>query len=302
MNAFADWLFSLLLGWTGRAANSVWNALTNSTQGISAFFSRYWLPILIVLVIGGTVADYVIWFVRRRPHYVWRSKFMQRDWERQLNGTEQTMEHGEMSSEYLKEIAGWVSDQEEPPLPELWQDAPQTQYSPYGEYSPQAEFVPEAAYSPQAGLSNEQYSNAPVYWQDSAPMSEDSASVPPETSLPYMDEYASEPLLPYTENAEQPLITAEMQYYYDSYSPPIAEQPVKETPPRRRRSERKHALGEKGGQRISRLFNRMPTHEDEDGMLDGLPPPVSQDAAFHSPVYPDSYRAGLDEHNDSHPD
>lgn len=299
MNAFADWLFSLLLGWTGRAANSVWNALTNNTQGISSFFSQYWLPVLIVLVVGGTIADYLVWFVRWRPHYVWRSKFMMRDWERQLVGTEQTMEHGEMPREYLREIAGWVSNQEEAPMPGLWQDAAPTEYDAQLEYAPDEGFYAQGDGDPRSDFPAEQYYDAPGDWQNITPATESNGVLPLEMPLPYMDEYSEELHGSGGREDEQPLITPEMQLYYDSYAPPVTNEEPNQVSPRRRRSERTRPMGEKGSQRLSRLLSRLPAKQDDDAILDGLPPPVSQDDAFHRPVYPDSYRAGYNDNSDA---
>lgn len=74
MNAFADWLFSALLGWTGRAANSAWNAVTNGSGGFGRFFAHAWFPLLLILLAAGTLFDFGIWFFRWRPDRLWRSR------------------------------------------------------------------------------------------------------------------------------------------------------------------------------------------------------------------------------------
>jgi hypothetical protein len=75
MNGFTNTILSLLLGWVRTFFNAVW-ALLDSDGGGSflAFVSGHWKTIFIFMCVGGFVVDRLIYLVRWRPYYVWRSK------------------------------------------------------------------------------------------------------------------------------------------------------------------------------------------------------------------------------------
>ncbi len=125
MNAFADWLFRALLGWTGQAANSIWNAVVNSAGGISDFFSRYWLGVLLVLIIGGTVLDYAVWFARWRPYLVWRSWLHRRKRRRMQTDAARSLDQGQMDEQAQSALAGWAAvPQDQSPVNDLYDTPP----------------------------------------------------------------------------------------------------------------------------------------------------------------------------------
>nr|MBR4281272.1 hypothetical protein [Clostridia bacterium] len=82
MGQFANALFSVLLGWVQSAAAGLWGLITNAE--ISVWFRwvlENWLPVTLLLCIGGVVIDFVVYLVRWQPYRVWRG-FLRRIRER----------------------------------------------------------------------------------------------------------------------------------------------------------------------------------------------------------------------------
>lgn len=286
MNAFANWLFTLLLGWTGGLANRAWNAVVNSAGGISDFFSRYWLLPVLVLIIGGTVLDYGVWFVRWRPYLVWRSWITRRRRDRSLRKAERDL-NGDYSDQHTREtLADWASTPEESyPVYDLGEQPAEQPFrftrAPQGPYFAQ-EQVQDAAYpqQPQAyGYEqppSHEYEQQPQYQEPGAESPQDDAIYMPQQTAEQEDaSYASQPY-----RAPQA----------DGYGFPYARQPEDPAsrgpePARRRRSDRRQRTVI---DRLSDLRDRIGGSENE-GMLDGLPAPVRHQEAFHDPVYPRGY-------------
>lgn len=270
MNAVADWLFSFLLGWTGNLFNGAWRSISSNSAGLNSFFSVIWLPLLLILLFAGTAIDFIVWFIRWRPHYVWRSRTLRKLAARQRNIP--APEQADMPDEYRGQIAEWVAE-DEPPLPELWENAPvEETYSYY-----------DAPYEDSSA--SESYDPA-LYMPASEPM--------PDVSYQENAPYEAETVTPYIAGedmqesfSEQPLFTPEMQQFYDSYKEPVSnDTPV---PLARRRRSNRHQTAEERPRRaaLGVLLHQL-TPDDEE-ILEGLPPPVSQEKAFKNPVYPDSY-------------
>lgn len=295
MNAFADWLFSVLLGWTGNLANEAWRSINSDTSGFTSLLSRIWLPLLIILLLFGTAADFIVWLIRWRPHYVWRSRGALRTQQKQQNAAYQVMEHGDMSPEYREQIAEWVVTEEEPPLPGLWEDIPpayDNAESPPQEYEPSYQEPTFSAYTQEPAVA-EYYESLYMRPQEDV----DSAYISLEGTLPLQEAYppvSSETPLYASDYIQDDLsmITPEMQSYYDSYVPETPyeeEQAPQPSMPRRRRSQgRNKSSGVVP--LIGKLLKRLPREVDEEDVLNGLPPPVSHENAFRSPVYPESYQ------------
>lgn len=319
MNAFADWLFNVLFGWMGTAANSAWNAVVNSTGGMGSFFSQYWLGIVLLLIIGGTVLDYLVWFVRWRPYLVWRSWLTRHRRSRSLQQTAQDLEHTDMDPNTLNTIADWVATpQDAYPLDGLhagalpYADDPQAAGYNARAYNPPAPPYPEQGeampplmqqapsqvWQPQPMDEQDVYQPAPL-WGTPAPIPEEPPYAPPAYTAPV---YPGQPYAP-----QQPLYAEDFEGDNLSLAPepasawPDFTRPQGEPVPgpaeggRRRRSDR-------GGRMRSakRLFNGLREHlqpEDDESMIDGLPSPVRQEDAFHEAVYPNSYRYQQPDYN-----
>lgn len=286
MNAFADWLFSILLGWTGTAANSAWNAVVNAAGGISTFFSRFWLPIVLLLILGGVMMDYIVWFARWRPYLVWRSWFTRRKRRRAYAEDAHQLEHGDMDAGTLNTIADWVA-------------TPQDQYPVYD--------LPGTAYEEEQWAAPHPDWAAPEQSEHWAHMAADQENQPPPPSYgatwqqPAMQPYAQP--YPYSQPPPEPASQqTAFQHPFEAQQPgdwfaqgpadmnqqEAVEPPSPQQPRRRRRSERSR-------QRITRdlletLRSRLSQAEDDEGMIDGLPSPVREEDAFHEAVYPQNYR------------
>lgn len=314
MNAFADWLFSVMFGWMGTAANSAWNAVVNATSGTGSFFSRYWLCIVLLIIIGGTVLDYAVWLVRWRPYLVWRSWLTRRRRTRHLQRTAQDLEHTDMDDQTLNTIADWVSTpQDAYPLDGLY---PEPSPIPYANAPQAAGYIPTEFIDPNSAPAvpyNQQIASYPPSypqpadhgWQPSAQNAYQPAPLwPPAAPVQYM------PPEPDTmPQAAPPQTLYPEAFKTDSFSPaeevsnpwgndfsqPEDFSPSPASASRRRRSEKNRRL-----RSAQRLFSGLKEHlqnEDQESMIDGLPAPVRQEDAFHDPVYPSTYRYQQPDYN-----
>lgn len=113
MSTFANWLFTLLLGWTKILINGVFSLIFDSQKSIGVFFQVFWLPFLIAILLFGTAFDYIIWIIRWRPHYVWRSHFMlwKQKKERKRQGSKQVPQNSYQESNLQYETTPYVSSE-----------------------------------------------------------------------------------------------------------------------------------------------------------------------------------------------
>lgn len=305
MNAFADWLFSTMFGWMGTAANSAWNAIVNASGGISNFFSEYWLFIVLILIIGGTVMDYAVWFVRWRPYLVWRSWFTRNSRQRKHRRYVNDLEQEDMDDDARSALADWVSTSQDN-YPENNQDS----YPPFQFDSNLAE--PDI-FSPLASFSPEQYDNAPYVSQEFSNhhivgVHDNQGLWPQNHADGVLDHqqpgisqagWSQGTYVPINEYMPQPGHDQACESSADSgFETPasyehayIQQTDLEATPPvslRSRRSERsKRSTPAK--KLLSQLKERLGQSENQETMLDGLPSPVRREDAFHEPIYPQSY-------------
>ena len=74
MGSFTQTLLNVLLSWLKTAISWIWGIIGSpGTQEGLQWFGRYWFVIVAVLIVAGVVMDYLIWFIRWRPFYVWIS-------------------------------------------------------------------------------------------------------------------------------------------------------------------------------------------------------------------------------------
>ncbi len=183
MNAFADWLFSIFLGWTKGLVNAGWNMVANHAGGLSDFLGRIWLPLLIALLVGGTAIDYIVWFVRWRPHHTWRKHRVQQQHAQRNWQAAQALEQTDMPEDYLNMMSGWVQENEESmPLPEDLYADPVPQYEARPEPVYPAQPLPEASV-PDINIAWRPASGAAPQPQP-APMQEWPADVPEHPGYP----------------------------------------------------------------------------------------------------------------------
>lgn len=284
MNVFADRLFALLLGWTGMLFNGLWNLINNASSGVTGFLSRFWAPLLIMLLIFGTLTDYIVWLIRWRPYVVWQSWFSKRVRHKRLDMTRRYMEELDQAPldlpEYREEQSdiGRVMRQNEPVYfqyrppqdpqlndsaggnsgeavlePDLHEEAP----SPY---------VPPFPWEYPAQETLDEFSNQP-------PM------LPPDSALPYDGPFT--PDQPYIE--EQP----EFDLLTDSLPP--REGVSDESPAASQRKRRAGARKQRPPGVLRKIRDSLAASSGEYETLDGLPPPVSQEDAYNKPYYPQNY-------------
>ena len=75
MGAFADTLFSVLLSWVQSAVGSIVTLVqSGGDRGLLAFLGNNWLFIVLVLVAGGLVVDWLVWLLRWQPYHVWATR------------------------------------------------------------------------------------------------------------------------------------------------------------------------------------------------------------------------------------
>lgn len=78
MGQFAGTLFRLLLGWVQTAVAWLWNLVTSADVSVGLrWLLDNWLPLLLLLCIGGLLVDFLVYLLRWQPYRVWRS-FLQR--------------------------------------------------------------------------------------------------------------------------------------------------------------------------------------------------------------------------------
>lgn len=280
MNILADRLFSLLLGWTRSLFNGLWNLFTNSSEGIIAFLRQFWLPIIAVLLIFGTLADYTVWFIRWRPHYVWRSWFRRHESKRRLNTTRHYMENLDHSPLDLPEFRDAPAYDEIP-----MQDEPVFfNFSPIGATSPEEDAQALPFVSAQPTQEKQQPYVLSLPWdQDRQSAPEEAGS--PKTVYPNLEGQEFQPQTPY-----QPLYTSEaFNTWNDAAEADTGSHasvpPTKPAPRQRRagsRRQRRPGL-------LTAIRSTLFESEDESLTLDSLPPPVPREEAFHEPYYPQNY-------------
>lgn len=282
MNFIADSLFSVLLGWTRSLFNDLWNMITNDSSGFTGFLQRFWLPIILILLIGGSLIDYIIWLVRWRPYYIWSARIRQRLQRKQLSRTSHYMEDLDHSPLDLPEYQQFHQEDNQALLDEpVYFD-----FQPVQASSPQEALVYEQAaheapapdpYVPELPWSNLQTQNM----QMPVPQSQDGMFWHEANDQSSHD---SAPLLP----LEEDLQALQQFPWLDAPAIPM-ENPAADvagTPVRRRRA---------GGKRreqanvLRTLKDTFFTTEDDMDPLDSIQAPIAQEDAFHKPYYPQNY-------------
>lgn len=72
MGAFADSLFSLLLGWVRGLVGAIMTVISSGGEsGILPFLGKNWLAIVLIIIAVGLAGDWFIWMVRWQPYRVW---------------------------------------------------------------------------------------------------------------------------------------------------------------------------------------------------------------------------------------
>lgn len=74
MGSFADTILSGLFSWLQALINWAWALIDQGGSAFGAWLLRNWLPLTLLLIIAGLVADWIIWMIRWRPYHVWGTR------------------------------------------------------------------------------------------------------------------------------------------------------------------------------------------------------------------------------------
>ena len=329
MNAFANALFSLLLGWVRALVQGLWQLLSNGgAQRFFTWLGDHWIPLVGLLCLTGEAADKLIWLLRWRPDLVWRTKL--RHFLARLRGQEmgeraqRTFYTGYRDAVALNQMdaaapapfdgsvqtAGWQSgapmmNGENVPFSRSgaddaygcrsngapvqtvpgdtgWQGGQHADAGSIGDgwqqnaiyaNTQQDMAVPYAAFSPSAGTVYAGSEN------DMWPQENEGMTVGETMPAGHMQ---MSPAGGYRDGgaAAQNRAPDEEAFVWEEEMPEFASgTPAREERKRRGdRYARKNAFG--------RMRDRLLGNGEEEGMLDGLPPVVDKNEAFHAPVYP----------------
>lgn len=246
MNTFANSLFTLLFGWLRSLIQGIWAAAARGE--FSRFFTwlgDHWLLVAVVLCLGCTVLDYLVWLVRWRPYLVWRTKL--RGFVRRLRG-EKVDSQRRFSQGYADAVPLDMPEAECPAPPiYTWEEQEADFLQPQQQLSPQEE----------------------AYLPTEEPAASFSAPLPRQAeSGPQPHRYFIQP-----EGYQPPPV----------YIPSRADGAFSSDMPAARRRRRSEKYDRRRASWHERL---MASGQDEEAMLDGLPPAVAREDAFREPVYP----------------
>ena len=257
MNSFANSLFSLLFGWARSLIQQVWgSAASGRYSGFFVWLGDHWVYLAVLLCVVGTVLDFAIWLVRWRPYLVWRTAMHRLA--RRFQG-DQT----ENSRRFERGYQGGVALE----MPQNMER--QDQQSEWEE--PIVSETPDAW---QAPTDMNTFTQAVVRQEPEQPWYTAEGQYAPEEETAQAEEGRQRRFTP-PDGYEAPPMAASprVNSAYDSDLPNAR---------RRRRSEKYERRRPEWRERLIK------GNEDEDGLLDGLPPAVDRQQAFHEPVYPQS--------------
>lgn len=119
MRGFTQTLVNTLFGWIRILVEGVWNLLfSNETQRWLQWVGENWLALVVFLCLCGVVLDYLIWFLRWRPYYVWASSMRRM---KRIFGGGKAPEDKKVPRERRKRQPAPVPVQKQVPEPELFE-------------------------------------------------------------------------------------------------------------------------------------------------------------------------------------
>lgn len=253
MNTFANSLFTMLFTWAKGLIRHVWDDIVSGQfNGFFIWLGDNWVWVVLGLIIGCTVVDYLIWMIRWRPYLLWRAFF--RRVGRFFRGQSRQFEQGYDSSVDIRltpeQETAVPAEEAEMPLEESW--------------------IPETWGQPQPMAEEEAPQPAPVF-----SAAEEREPRPRQFTPP--------------QGYEAPPMAAGPKPVAGSFA-------VETSAPRRRRAERYERRRKEWRRRL------MNGGAEDYELLDGLPPAVDRQQAFHEPVYPRQNRDGEDDYSAWQPD
>ena len=75
-NQITESLVETMLSWMRWLTSWFWNIVNaqGTSGGFLRWFSDHWIAVAVLLIIGGAMADWLIWMVRWRPYWLWLRK------------------------------------------------------------------------------------------------------------------------------------------------------------------------------------------------------------------------------------
>ena len=251
MNSFANSLFSLMFGWARALIQQVWNSgVSGQYNGFFVWLGHHWVWLVLILCLVCTAMDFLIWLVRWRPYLVWRSAL--RRLLRRVQGA-----RAESARRFAKGYQGGVEldmpPAEEPqPSQQDWEETDWQQEAP-----PEQEAMPETLHTfTRAVLRTDE-----ILRQTETEFIPESAGAARQRQFPTPEGYEPPPMM----------ASSRRNAAYGTDLPAAR---------RRRRSEKYERRRAEWRERLIK------GDEDEDSLLDGLPPAVDRQQAFHEPVLP----------------
>jgi len=269
MNAFADSIFSLLFSWLRALVQGIWASVSaGNFSGFFTWLGDHWLWLALFVALCATIIDFLIWMIRWRPYLVWKTK---------IRRLIRFFKYGKTDHQ-----------------------AQQHFYQGYQEGvaldMPQEDFAPDEALQP-AYASPYDYGRK---WDQPAPMQA-------QPTAPYQAAPAFDPM-PYQPAAQPAYAPRETARDADVFQPAPPEEapaahffpkPQGYEPPPLNTSTRVHGgqasdmpaarrkrRSDKYDKQKASWHQRLMADDEEDSLLDGLPPAVDKEQAFHQPVYP----------------
>ena len=295
MNSFANSLFSLLFGWARTLIQRVWtSAVSGNYSGFFSWLGDHWLWVALILCAAGTAMDFLIWILRWRPDLVWRTKLRRvMNWLRTGGRARRRFEAGyqggvglEMPQEPpVRREEDWdVEDWDTPAAALMWQQEPEEESAvDPALFSPASDpaYAPEAYQRPAVSPSAPDYAPppyaAPAY---AAPAYEAPGYGAPAYEAPFQPSAGDTE----DDSARRRMFVPAADYELPPINPStrVNSSFATDLPSarRRRRSEKYERRKPAWRDKLIR------DEEEEDAMLDGLPPAVDREQAFHEPVYP----------------
>jgi len=255
MNSFANSLFSLLFGWARALIQQVWNsAVSGQYNGFFVWLGNHWVWLVLIICLACTAMDFLIWLVRWRPYLVWRSAL--RRLGRRIQG-KRTDSARRFAKGYQGGVELDISPAEEPkPQQQSWEEM---EWQEEAAFPQEQEALPETLHTfTRAVLRTDeilQQAEEEFSWENA------DGAASRQRQFPLPEGYEPPPVMVSTRRSS-------------AYSTDL---------PAARRKRRSEKYERRRAEWRERLIKG---DEDEDTLLDGLPPAVDRQQAFHEPVLP----------------
>lgn len=331
MSGFTQSIFNVMLSWLKTAITGIWDAVnSDSARAGLNWLGGHWLLPVAALIVAGVVIDYLVWLIRWRPFYVWRSNWRRFTRHFKRGGGRmpdqrqplpprrtRTPAAPDMYPQSAPSYQGYDDSVAYAPPPVYQRRAPEPVYEPQPVYEPEPAYEPEPVYEPPQPYAYEEpaaYQPPPLRarpYEQPDPMAQTrSYSVPQLSGAEYTAYQPDAAWRPGTPDAYPEEETGfEQQPGFDPFAPYDAydaspeqthfDEPEPEpTPmPRAPRAGRAGARKQSGvltgiGKMARTLKDGLSDRDEEENFGVYVPPKprVSKSQAFHAPVIPPNWQ------------